>query len=52
MQAVRLIANITLCHGVKVGCRMCLFIPGAVIGSDGFGLANDQGTLGKNPPAG
>jgi len=37
-----LVANVTLCHGVQLGCRVQVH-PGAVIGSDGFGLANDQG---------
>ena len=39
----RLIARVTVCHGTLIGKR-CLIHPGAVIGSDGFGLANDQGT--------
>lgn len=38
----RLVASVTLCHGVKLG-RRCLVHPGVVIGGDGFGLANDQG---------
>ena len=38
----RLVANVTLCHGVTLGQRV-LVHPGAVIGSDGFGLANDDG---------
>jgi len=47
----RLIANVTLCHGVTVGCRV-LIHPGAVIGSDGFGLANDDGVWVKVPQLG
>jgi UDP-3-O-[3-hydroxymyristoyl] glucosamine N-acyltransferase len=39
----RLIARVTICHGTLIGKR-CLIHPGAVIGSDGFGLANDRGT--------
>lgn len=41
-EASRLIARVTICHGSVIGQR-CLIHPGAVIGSDGFGLANDQG---------
>jgi UDP-3-O-[3-hydroxymyristoyl] glucosamine N-acyltransferase len=39
---VRLVARVTLCHHVKVGAR-CVLQPGAVIGADGFGFANDSG---------
>lgn len=38
----RLVANVTLCEGVVLGQRVLLH-PGAVIGADGFGFANDQG---------
>ncbi|MER2529436.1 MAG: UDP-3-O-(3-hydroxymyristoyl)glucosamine N-acyltransferase [Candidatus Competibacter denitrificans] len=38
----RLVARVTLCHRVKLGQRV-LAHPGAVIGSDGFGLALDTG---------
>lgn len=38
----RLVARVTLCHDVKVGARAVLQ-PGAVIGGDGFGFANDSG---------
>lgn len=38
----RLVAQVTLCHRVRLGQRV-LVHPGAVIGSDGFGLALDQG---------
>ncbi|MFC1602674.1 UDP-3-O-(3-hydroxymyristoyl)glucosamine N-acyltransferase [Pseudomonadota bacterium] len=38
----RLVANVTLCCDVTIG-RRALIHPGAVIGSDGFGLANDDG---------
>jgi len=38
----RLVARVTLCHHVKVGARAVLQ-PGAVIGADGFGYANDSG---------
>lgn len=43
--------NVTLCHGVHIGKRV-LIHPGAVIGSDGFGLANDQGKWVKIPQIG
>lgn len=44
-------ANITLCTGTCLGQRV-LIHPGAVIGSDGFGLANDAGTWVKIPQLG
>ncbi len=47
----RLIANITICHHVSVGKRVIIH-PGAVIGSDGFGLARDNGTWVKIPQIG
>jgi len=47
----RLVANVTLCHGVKIGER-CLLHPGVVIGADGFGLAPDQGQWIKVPQVG
>ncbi|MCP3670994.1 MAG: UDP-3-O-(3-hydroxymyristoyl)glucosamine N-acyltransferase [Gammaproteobacteria bacterium] len=47
----RLIANVTLCHGITLGERV-LVHPGAVIGSDGFGLADDNGTWVKVPQLG
>lgn len=37
----RLIARVTVCHRVRLGQRV-LVHPGAVIGSDGFGLALDE----------
>jgi UDP-3-O-[3-hydroxymyristoyl] glucosamine N-acyltransferase len=37
----RLVARVTICHGVRLGRRV-LVHPGAVIGSDGFGLALDS----------
>jgi UDP-3-O-[3-hydroxymyristoyl] glucosamine N-acyltransferase len=39
---VRLVARVTLCHHVQIGAR-CVLQPGAVIGADGFGFANDSG---------
>ncbi|MEJ2528764.1 MAG: UDP-3-O-(3-hydroxymyristoyl)glucosamine N-acyltransferase [Gammaproteobacteria bacterium] len=47
----KLVANVTLCHGVTIGQRV-LIHPGAVIGSDGFGLANDNGIWVKVPQLG
>lgn len=47
----RLIANVTLCTGTIIGRRV-LIHPGAVIGSDGFGNANDQGAWVKVPQIG
>jgi UDP-3-O-[3-hydroxymyristoyl] glucosamine N-acyltransferase len=47
----RLVANVTLCHGVTIGKRAIIH-PGAVIGSDGFGLANDDGAWEKVPQLG
>jgi len=46
-----LMANVTLCRGVTIG-RRALIHPGAVIGSDGFGLANDEGVWVKVPQLG
>ncbi len=47
----RLVANVTLCAGVRLG-RGVLVHPGAVIGSDGFGLADDEGVWVKIPQLG
>ena len=44
-------ANVTVCQRVRLGSRV-LIHPGAVIGSDGFGLANDQGRWIKIPQLG
>ncbi len=44
-------ANVTLCKGTQLGMRV-LIHPGAVIGSDGFGLANDKGQWVKIPQLG
>ncbi len=46
-----LVAGVTLCHGVHVGKRALLH-PGAVIGADGFGIANDDGVWLKVPQLG
>ncbi len=50
-RASRLVANITLCHGVRLGERVLLH-PGVVIGADGFGLANEAGAWLKVPQLG
>lgn len=50
-EGTRLVANVTLCHGTRIGKRV-LIHPGAVIGSDGFGNANDQGAWCKVPQIG
>lgn len=43
--------NVVIYHGVKLGHR-CIVHSTAVIGSDGFGLANDQGRWIKIPQLG
>lgn len=50
-QDSRLVASVTLLGQAIIGER-CLIHPGAVIGSDGFGLANDQGKWVKIPQLG
>jgi UDP-3-O-[3-hydroxymyristoyl] glucosamine N-acyltransferase len=47
----RLVARVTLCHHTSIGDR-CSILPGAVIGSDGFGYANDRGAWVKVPQVG
>ena len=47
----RLAASVTLCRDTRLGER-CLIHPGVVIGADGFGLANDQGSWVKVPQIG
>ncbi len=47
----RLVASVTLCGGTGLG-RHCVIHPGAVIGSDGFGMANDEGAWVKVPQIG
>jgi len=37
-----LYANVVICHDVSIGKRVNIY-PGAVLGSDGFGLANEAG---------
>jgi len=47
----RLVASVTLCSGTRLGQR-CVIHPGAVIGADGFGMANDEGAWVKVPQVG
>jgi UDP-3-O-[3-hydroxymyristoyl] glucosamine N-acyltransferase len=47
----RLVARVTLCRDTRIGAR-CLIHPGAVLGADGFGLANDEGRWEKVPQLG
>jgi UDP-3-O-[3-hydroxymyristoyl] glucosamine N-acyltransferase len=47
----QLIANVTLCAGTRLGTGVIIH-PGAVIGSDGFGNANDAGKWVKVPQLG
>lgn len=46
-----LVAGVVLRDSVKLGSN-CLLHPGVVVGSDGFGLANDAGTWVKVPQLG
>ena len=47
----RLIANVTICKDVSISHNV-LIHPGTVIGADGFGFANDQGSWIKVPQVG
>ncbi len=47
----RLVANVTVCHGTRIG-RRALIHPGVVLGSDGFGFASDNGIWEKVPQLG
>jgi len=47
----RLHANVTVHHGCRIGQR-AIFYSGAVIGSDGFGFANEAGRWIKIPQTG
>jgi UDP-3-O-[3-hydroxymyristoyl] glucosamine N-acyltransferase len=47
----RLVASVTLCHGVRLGARV-LVHPGAVIGADGFGIAREPEGWIKVPQVG
>ncbi len=50
-EGTRLVASVTLCHGVRLGAR-CLIHPGAVIGADGFGIARGPEGWTKVPQVG
>jgi UDP-3-O-[3-hydroxymyristoyl] glucosamine N-acyltransferase len=50
-ERTRLVARVMLGERTRVG-RRCLIHPGAVIGSDGFGLADDGGAWVKIPQLG
>jgi len=50
-ESSRLVGNVTLCRRSVLGRRVIIH-PGAVIGSDGFGLANDNGVWVKIPQLG
>jgi UDP-3-O-[3-hydroxymyristoyl] glucosamine N-acyltransferase len=47
----RLIANVTVLHDALLG-RRCVMHPGVVIGSDGFGMAPDDGEWVRVPQVG
>ena len=47
----RLVARVTVCHGVRIGARGVLH-PGAVLGADGFGFAPDRDGYVKVPQVG
>ncbi len=47
----RLTANITICKQVSIGKNVIIH-PGVVVGSDGFGIANDKGKWIKVPQLG
>ncbi|MGO2010899.1 MAG: UDP-3-O-(3-hydroxymyristoyl)glucosamine N-acyltransferase [Pseudoalteromonas sp.] len=50
-KGTKLWANVSVYHDVEIGAD-CLFQSGAVIGSDGFGYANEQGQWIKIPQLG
>jgi UDP-3-O-[3-hydroxymyristoyl] glucosamine N-acyltransferase len=50
-ESCRLVANVTLCHDIRVGKR-ALIHPGVVIGADGFGFARDGSAWVKVPQLG
>ena len=47
----RIAARVVICENVTIGARAIIH-PGAVIGADGFGLANDDGVWVKIPQLG
>ena len=46
-----ILSNVTICHGTTIG-KNALLHPGVVIGSDGFGQANENGNWLKIPQIG
>lgn len=50
-QSTRLWANVSIYHDVEIGAQ-CLIQSGTVIGSDGFGYANEKGKWVKIPQLG
>ncbi|AKC31894.1 UDP-3-O-(3-hydroxymyristoyl)glucosamine N-acyltransferase [Candidatus Pantoea carbekii] len=50
-KASRLWSNVTIYHEIQIG-QDCLIQSGAIIGSDGFGYANDEGNWVKIPHLG
>ncbi|GMM83157.1 UDP-3-O-(3-hydroxymyristoyl)glucosamine N-acyltransferase [Pseudoalteromonas sp. MTN2-4] len=50
-QGTKLWANVSVYHDIEIG-EYCLFQSGAVIGSDGFGYANEAGKWVKIPQLG
>ncbi len=47
----RLVGHVTICQGTEIG-RNALIHPGVVVGSDGFGIANEDGVWVKVPQLG
>ena len=47
----RIAAAVVICRGVHIGARAIIH-PGVVVGADGFGIANDNGTWVKIPQFG
>ena len=47
----RIAARVVVCQGVRIGARVIIH-PGAVVGADGFGIANDDGVWVKIPQFG
>ncbi|MGP1932324.1 MAG: UDP-3-O-(3-hydroxymyristoyl)glucosamine N-acyltransferase, partial [Arsenophonus sp. ET-DL12-MAG3] len=50
-KSTRIWANVSIYHNVKIG-KECLIQSGTVIGSDGFGYANEEGQWVKIPQLG
>lgn len=47
----KLVANVTICHHSVIGNNVIIH-PGVVVGSDGFGIANNEGVWVKVPQLG